>query len=89
MITTAIVLSFIVIYAFSLNGADIQGYAALYRLVASKATFDAVHGEIGFKCLMLVCNKLGVSYLAFRVCLYLFVRCCFFTARIESVRIFR
>lgn len=68
MITTAIVLSFIVIYAFSLNGADIQGYAALYRLVASKATFDAVHGEIGFKCLMLVCNKLGVSYLAFRVC---------------------
>ena len=66
MITTAIVLSFIVIYAFSLNGADIQGYAALYRLVASKATFDAVHGEIGRVCFISLCSLL-FFYCAYRI----------------------
>lgn len=78
MICTIIILSFTVIYAFCLNGADLKGYAALYRLSATKTNFDAVHGEIGFKALMFVCNKLGISYLCFRVCLIMTCSLLFF-----------
>ncbi len=59
--------AFLCVYTLSLNGSDILGYRDIYTLISSPETFDSAHSEIGFKYLMLLCNKLNVSYLAFRI----------------------
>ncbi len=59
--------AFLCVYTLSLNGSDIIGYRDIYTLISSPETFDSAHSEIGFKYIMLLCSKLNVSYLAFRI----------------------
>ena len=66
-------IAFILIYSLSLNGSDIISYRILYETVASPGNYNSVHGEIGFKLLMLLFNKLNADYVVFRVILLITV----------------
>lgn len=65
----AVTVVFWFIYTLSLNGADIESYKLIYDLVSSSETYDAAHGEVGFKLLMRLFQVLGLDYITFRVVL--------------------
>lgn len=61
--------AFFVVYSLSLNGSDIKNYEQIYGYVASGVPIPEIHGEIGFKYIMLLSTKVGLSYIWFRIIL--------------------
>ncbi len=60
---------FILIYSFSLNGADYKNYEVLYNLLARGQSIFAIHGEPGFNLMMSLCGRMGMKYIVFRILL--------------------
>ena len=64
-----LIVSFILIYPFSLNGSDIDGYRQHYTMVEYGASVEDNAQEIGYYYLMKLAVNLGWDYLTFRVIL--------------------
>lgn len=64
-----LILIFILIYSFSLNGSDIGGYKLHYNMIERGVTIAENDQEIGFYYLMKFAVCKGVDYLHFRVLL--------------------
>ena len=62
-------ISFILLYSFSLNGSDLEGYRILYRGVGEGASASALHGELGYYFLVKAFVTLGCDYLTYRIVL--------------------
>lgn len=60
---------FILIYSFSLNGSDIDGYKTHYAMMERGATVVQNGQEIGYYYLMKITVSLGFDYLTFRIVL--------------------
>lgn len=61
-----LIITFILIYSFSLNGSDFEGYGALYQMTGRGEPLSNVHGEPGYYYLMKLSITLGLDYIAFR-----------------------
>ncbi len=61
--------SFILIYSFSLNGADYDGYNSLFEEVLVGSSIREIHGELGYGLLMVIAQKIGMNYQIFRIVL--------------------
>lgn len=62
-----LIVLFILLYSFSLNGSDFEGYYAHYRMVEGGASPAENDQEIGFYYLMKGAVSLGLDYLTFRI----------------------
>ena len=61
--------AFILIYSFSLNGSDISGYYAHYKMVERGESLANNAQEIGYYYLMKGAVSLGLDYVSFRILL--------------------
>lgn len=71
-------LLFVGIYAFSLNGSDIEGYMEHYDSVGNGVNAIDNGQEIGFYYLMRLSNALGFDYVTFRIVLLSVLACVLF-----------
>ena len=68
-----LMLLFILLYSFSLNGSDIGSYKWHYEFVESGGSALDNAQEIGYYYLMSLATKFGMSYVWFRVCFLSFL----------------
>ena len=64
-----LMIAFILIYSFSLNGSDFEGYRIQFRGVGEGASASALHGELGYYYLVKLFVALGADYITYRIIL--------------------